>query len=371
MKKILLMYISEHSGHHQASIALEKAILAKDPTCSVRNINAFKYTSPIIEMITHKAYMGIIKKRPEIWGYLYDNPGVVKKTQRLRDLVNDAGSKKIDKIINQFRPDVIACTQAYPCGIVASYKRTHRVDIPLVATLTDYAPHAYWIYEDVDAYIVPSDEIKRAFIKKGVPAEKIKTLGNPIDSNFEKSLNKNDICKKTGLSLKSPIILVMGGTHGIGPDEKLITALDDSSKEFQVVVVAGVNKKLYKKIKNISGTFKKRITIMGFIDNVHELMEISKVIITKPGGLTTAEALAKSLPMIILNPLPGQESLNTKILTNEGIALMAIDANDAVRILEELLDNPDKIKKMQDIMKAHAKPYSASDIAEFLLKLPS
>jgi processive 1,2-diacylglycerol beta-glucosyltransferase len=218
---------------------------------------------------------------------------------------------------------------------------------------------------------VPSDEIKRAFIKKGVPAEKIKTLGTPIDSNFEKSLNKNDICKKTGLSLKSPIILVMGGTHGIGPDEKLITALDDSSKEFQVVVVAGVNKKLYKKIKNISGTFKKSITIMGFIDNVHELMEISKVIITKPGGLTTAEALAKSLPMIILNPLPGQESLNTKILTNEGIALMAIDANDAVRILEELLDNPDKIKKMQDIMKAHAKPYSASDIAEFLLKLPS
>ena len=170
MKKILLMYISEHSGHHQASIALEKAILEKHPTCSVLNINAFKYTNPILEMVTHKAYMRLIKKRPEIWSYLYDNPAVVKKTERIRRLANNAGSRKIDGLIKRFDPDAVVCTQAFPCGIIANYKRMTNTDISLVAILTDYAPHSYWIHDHVNTYLVPSNEVGGVFIRKGVPA---------------------------------------------------------------------------------------------------------------------------------------------------------------------------------------------------------
>lgn len=370
-KRILLMYISEHSGHHQASIALEKAILAKDPSCFVLNINAFKYTNPIIEKITHKAYMELIKKRPEIWSYLYDNPVVVKKTERIRKLANNAGSKKIDRLIKQFKPDAIACTQAFPCGIMANYKKIHRTDIPLVGTLTDYAPHTYWIHEHVDAYIVPSRDIRSAFIKKGVPAKKIKVLGTPIDPLFGIPLNKKAIYKKIGLSSKRPVILVMGGTHGIGPDERLIKALDESKKDFQIIAITGVNKKLFKKIKHMEGSSRKRLIVAGFVHNVHEFMEISNIIITKPGGLTTAEALAKALPMVILNPLPGQEDLNTKILTDKGVAVRALDEYDAVRFTEELLDNPNRIKKMQEIIKTNARPHSAFEVAEFLLSLAS
>lgn len=368
-KKILLMYISEHSGHHQASIALEKAILAKNPGCSVLNINAFKYTNPIIEKITHRAYMRLIKKQPEVWNYLYDNPVVVKKTERLRNIAHNAGSKKIAKLIKRFKPDTIACTQAFPCGIVANYKKIYRAGIPLIGILTDYAPHTYWIHEHVDAYIVASNEIRDTFIKKGVPARKIKVLGTPIDPLFEIPLSKNVIYKKTGLSPKSPVVLVMGGTHGIGPDEKLIKALDESQKDFQIIVITGVNKKLFKKIKGMESSLRKKTIAMEFVSNVHELMEISDIIITKPGGLTTAEALAKSLPMVILNPLPGQEDLNTKILTGKGVAVKARDEYDAVKFTEELLDNPDRMKEMQEVIKTNAKPHSAPAVAEFLLSL--
>jgi processive 1,2-diacylglycerol beta-glucosyltransferase len=370
-KKILLMYITEHSGHHQASIALEKAILAKSPSCSVLNIDAFKYTNPIIEKIMHKTYMQVIKKKPEIWNYLYDNPVVVKKTERIRKLANNAGSKKIDKLIKRFDPAAVACTQALPCGIVANYKKIYRADIPLVGALTDYAPHSYWIHDGVDAYIVPSHGVKRAFIKKGVPPKKIKVLGTPIDPLFAKKINKNKILKKTGLSPEMPVILIMGGTYGIGPDEKLISELGASDKDFQIIVVTGVNKKLYKKLKRMEISFSKKLAVMGFADNVCELMEIADIIITKPGGLTTAEAIAKRLPMIILNPLPGQESLNTKILTDKGIAVKARDERDAVRLSEELIDNPKIIKKMQRIMGQNGKPNSASDAAELLLKMAS
>lgn len=368
-KKIILFYISEHSGHHQASIAIEKAILAKNPECKVLNINAFKFTNPIMEKIIHKAYMGVIKKRPQIWNYLYDNPVVLKKTDRIRKIVNSAASKKIDKLIKQFDPDSIACTQAFPCGVVANYKKQNNSKIPLIGILTDYAPHSFWIYDEVDAYIVPSVEIKNEFIKKGIPLRKIMTLGTPIDPLFTEPLNKESIFKKFGLSQKKPVILIMGGTHGIGPDEKLIKELDGSKKDFQIIVITGVNKKLFKKIKGMEPKLKKKIVLFGFTDNVYELMEISDLIITKPGGLTTAEALAKSLPIIILNPLPGQETLNTNMLLEKGMALKAPDENGAVRLAEELIDDPDRIRKMREAMKADSKPHSTSHIADFLLKI--
>lgn len=366
-KNILLMYISERSGHHQASLALEKAILKKDQSSSVLNINAFRYTSPIMERLIHKAYMGVIKNRPEIWGYLYDNPDVIKKTERLRDFVHSINSKKFEKLIEKFKPDAVACTQAFPCGIMADYKRRYNASIPLIAVLTDYAPHTYWIYENVDAYIVPSPEIGRVFVKKGVPENKIKALGIPIDSTFETPLNKNEIYKKTGLSPENPVVLIMGGAQGIGPDEKLIGALNESKKDLQIIVVTGINKRLFKKIKDMQPFIRKKLLVIEFASNVDELMEISDVIITKAGGLTTAEALAKLLPIIILNPLPGQEDLNAKVLTEKGMAVRAQDEYDAVKQLENLLDNLDNMEKIRKAMKTNAKPCSSSEIAKFLL----
>jgi len=370
-KKILLMYISEHSGHHQASIALEKAILSKEPNSVVLNIDAFKYANPILEKIIHKAYMRVIKKQPEIWGYLYDNPKVIKKTQWIRNFINDTNSKKISGFIEKFKPDVVACTQAFPCGIFANYKKKYKKITPLVGILTDYAPHSYWIYDDVNIYVVPSAETGQALLKKGVTENKIRILGVPIDPLFAISGDKNKICGEMNVSPDLPIVLVMGGTHGIGPDEKMVKALDASERDFQIIVITGINEQLFKKTKDIASRSKKKITALGFVNNVHEIMEIAGAIITKPGGLTTAEALAKSLPIIIINPLPGQEDFNTKTLTTSGSAIKASDESDAVRLLEGLLTDPAKLNKMRAWMKANAKPHSSEDIAELLLNLAS
>jgi processive 1,2-diacylglycerol beta-glucosyltransferase len=363
------MYISEHSGHHQASIALEKAILRKDPGAITLNINAFRHVNPVMEKIIHKAYMKVIKQRLEIWGYLYDNPKVIKKTAWIRNFVNDSNSKKIGELIRQFKPDVVACTQAFPCGVFANYKKRNSDTTPLVGILTDYAPHAYWIYDNVDAYVVPSDNVGHMLADKGVNKKKIKTLGVPIDPVFAERLDNKKIREGMNISPALPVVLVMGGTHGIGPDEKLIKALDASKKDFQIIVITGINKPLFKQTKDIAAGSKKRIIALGFVTNVHELMEIADVIITKPGGLTTAEALAKSLPMIIVNPLPGQEAFNTRILVSAGMAVKAESRSDSVRLLENLLDNPAEMDKMKEAMKIYAKPNSADDIADFLLNL--
>ncbi|MBU4376837.1 MAG: hypothetical protein KKD29_05085 [Candidatus Omnitrophica bacterium] len=368
-KKILLLYISEHSGHHQAAIALEKAILKRSPGSDVLSINAFRYVNPVMERIIHGAYMRVIKKRPEIWGYLYDNPKIIKKTERLKNFINRSNSQKIEKLISRFEPDVVACTQAFPCGIFASYKKRYKKDTPLVGILTDYAPHSYWIYDNVDIYVVPSKGVGEEFIKKGVAEDKIKALGVPIDHSFAESRDKISIRKRMGISPGEHVVLVMGGTHGIGPDDKLVKSLSGSKSKFCVIVITGVNKKLLKKVKRIAGHSEKKIIPLGFVNNVCEIMDISDAIITKPGGLTTAEAMAKTLPMIILNPLPGQEDFNAKFLASEGMAFKATSEKDATCFLESLFDNDSKRSAMRMAMAKSAKPNSSSDIADLLLNL--
>jgi len=312
--------------------------------------------------------MKIIKRRPQVWSYLYDNPRIVDKSRRVRSMLNQAGSRKLERLIKRFKPDAIGCTQAYPCGVISHYKKTQGVDIPLVGILTDYAPHSYWIHEEVDAYIVPSNEIGEKLIQKGVDSEKIKCLGTPIDPSFELPLQKEKIFERLGLSQKKPVILVMGGTHGIGPGLELIRVLDSSPMQLQIIVVTGMNKKLHRKVASQRKRFDKKIVVFGFVNNVHELMEISDIIITKPGGLTTAEALAKSLPIIILHPLPGQEDLNARILTEKGMAVRADNENAAVRLCEELLNDPARIHRIKELMRQAAKPHAAADIGHYLLQ---
>ncbi len=366
-KKILLMYISEVSGHHSASNAVENAIKTLDPETEVLNINAFNYTNPIWERIINRAYMSVVKNTPEIWDYLYDNPKVLRRTRKLRELIHRANTEKLKILFDEFNPDAVACTQAYPCGMVADYKKTFNLNLPLVGILTDYAPHSYWIYDNVDAYVVPSHETGLKLMRDGVLEEKIKSLGVPINQKFNTPLDKNLINRELDLSPDVPKILMMGGGQGLGSIKKYLAALDKIKTDFYILVVTGTNTKLYNWIK--THKFKKVIMPFGYISFVDKLMEISSIIVTKPGGVTTAEALSKTLPMLIVNPLPGQEAMNTKFLLKEGIALKAEDDRSLAELIDWLLNNTGKLKQISQKVRFYAKPDAAVKTAELILNL--
>ena len=175
-KRIILMYISEVSGHHSATLAIEKALKILQPDAEILNINAFNYTNPISEKVVNRLYMAVIKRTPQIWDYLYDNPAVVKKVENIKNNIHKFNSPKLKNLFDKFKPDAVVCTQAFPCGMVADFRKTYNSEISLVAVLTDYIPHSYWIYDTVNYYITPSQEVSRSLIKKGVPADKIKPL---------------------------------------------------------------------------------------------------------------------------------------------------------------------------------------------------
>ena len=192
-KRIILMYISEVSGHRSATMAIEKEIKQLHPNAEILNINAFNYTNPISEKVINRIYMEVIKRTPKIWDYLYDNPSVVRGLENIKQHVHKSNSPKLKKLFDKFKPDLVVCTQAFPCGMVADFKKTYGVALPLVAVLTDYIPHSYWVYDEVDYYITPSEEVSERLEKKGVKHLKIKPYGIPFDSKFNQKLNHEDI----------------------------------------------------------------------------------------------------------------------------------------------------------------------------------
>lgn len=368
-KRIILMYISEVSGHHSATIAIEKALKAISPNTHVFNINAFNYTNPISEKIVNRLYMGIIKKTPGIWDYLYDNASVMKKIDKIKEIIHRYNSPKLKKLFDEFKPNVVACSQAFPCGMVADFKKIYNSSLPLVAILTDYVPHSYWVYNNIDYYVTPSQEVMQRLINKGVAEKYIKPLGIPFDHKFNHSVNKEQVFKNYKLNPGLPTILIMGGGQGIGPIRAAVTALDKSKAEFQEIVITGVNKKLYHQLKKTIKHCKKKILLLGYVENINELMSISSMIITKPGGITTAEALTKSLPMIIIKPIPGQEESNTAYLIEKGAAIRLDNLKDLNIMVTNLISNPDKLKKLSECASQIKKPNASLDIAQLLLDL--
>ena len=368
-KRILLMHISKVSGHKSAAIAVEKAIGILEPKAAISNLNAFDYTNPITASLVHYIYLHMVQRMPFIWRYLYDNQKFAKKTEKTKSVIHRINAPKLKAILDKFQPGVIACSQAYPCGIIADLKKSYNLNIPLVAILTDYVPHSYWIYDTVDYYITPSEDVKRRLVEKGVRPEKIKTFGIPINPEFAQPLNRSEIKLKLGLKQDSPVILIMGGSHGIGPLKQVISSLDTSKFNFQEIVVTGVNKKLFRHLNKNLGNYKKNIKLYEYANNVCELMSASDLVITKPGGVTVSEALAMKLPMIILKPIPGQEDNNTVYLIQHGAAIKVNKPKKIKGTVETLLSNPEKLKQLSLKALDMSKPRASLDIANFLLGL--
>ncbi len=363
------MYISEVSGHHSATIAIEKAIKSLSPGAETLNINAFKYTNPISEKVINRIYMGVIKNTPQVWDYLYDNPRVVARLAKIKDAVHRFNSPKLKNLFDRFQPDAVLCAQAFPCGMVADYKKAYGSNLPLVAVLTDYIPHSYWVYDQVDYYIAPSEEVAERLAKKGVPAHKIKPLGIPFDHKFNIPFDKTKVLQKLKLDPGIKTVLIMGGGQGLGPLKTVLRHLKKIKKEFQLIVVAGSNKKLYNSLKRKIKHYKKKLLVFGYVDNINELMGVSDILITKPGGITTAEALTKKIPMVIIRPIPGQEASNTAYLTAREAAIKVDKMKSIGPVIEGLLEDAEKLKRLAENTGRIAKPDASLDIAKLLLNL--
>jgi processive 1,2-diacylglycerol beta-glucosyltransferase len=350
-----------------ASMAIEDGIRILDRNVETLNINYFKYTNPMLSSVIMNTYHSMLKRKPEVWDYLYDNDNVKAKTLKFRKILHKLNSSKLKKLIGWYKPDIIVCTQAFPCAAMAEYKRNSGENIPIIGVVTDYGVHSYWVDPAVDLYIVPTQETKQRLIDLGVDREKIQILGIPVLPKFCMPLDNKKLRSKFGIEKDMPVALLMGGSLGMVSMDEIVMSLVKMPIDMHLIVVCGTNKKLYKKLKSIQKKHKINMHLYGYINNIEELMSVSDFIITKPGGLTVSESLAKGLPMLIVNPLPGQEAKNTDFLIRKNAAIKAEDAKDVARHVEVLVNNQEILKRLKYSVSQIARPTSALEIAERII----
>jgi processive 1,2-diacylglycerol beta-glucosyltransferase len=364
--RVLFLYISMSSGHQRAADAVREALSVLSPTWETDGVDAFSFAYPTIGKLIARTYLEVLRHTPKIWDFVYDNPDVETATREIRELLKIFSLPKMRALLKTHNPQALVCTQAVPCSVFAAEKQKGKITMPLIAVITDFALHSYWVYPEVDLYCVASEEARRYLVHQGISAAKIVVSGIPISPMFLQRVPKEQARIELGLDPKIPTVLVMGGSQGLGPLQELTDHLH--TLNYQYLITTGMNRELFRTLSKRYAR-DRRIRVLGYTKNVNTLMDASDLLITKPGGLTSSEALAKGLPLIITNPIPGQEERNARHLLKQGVAEQADEPEEIVRLTQTLINHPTKLKRMAEKARDVAKPYAAMEVARHIFRL--
>lgn len=272
-------------------------------------------------------------------------------------------------LIKDFNPHIILFTNPFPSVLVSHLKRKNKINTYTATIITDYTAHSVWLDPTIDNYFVGSNIVRQEMVKKGVNPLKIHVTGIPIDEKFNMTMDKKQKMMELGLKDHVATILIMGGGLGLGPMEEILAITDKVNKPLQLIVVAGKNQSLKYELENRTYNPKHKVRIFGFSNNIHELMECSQLLISKAGGLTMTEAVTKRLPILIFDPIPGQEVKNAQYFSYIGVAQYLKDLSSVKTAIEELLyERPYKRERMVKRCSAARRPHAAEDVSRFLLK---
>jgi len=334
---ILIFSVSIGNGHDQVAHTLYNEFTRADNSNKVKIINTIKFISPILDKVILDSYLNILKFYPKAWGKLYE------KTNKL---------------------DPIICTHSFPSSIIAALKQKKIPETPLLSVITDYNIHTSWVNENTDYYVIPHENLSYVMENYGVSSDKILPFGIPVKKEFDEYVNVKIIQEKYDLENKKTV-LVMGGGLGLGEIYNIVFELDKKLDNAQIIAIAGRNARLEQKLKSM--TTKNKMVVFGFVSNIHELMEAADCIITKPGGVTTAEVLCKQKPLVIFSPLPGQEYENAEFLLNSGVAVATSDVKKIPVLINQMLSFDIRMKSIKDITGYLKKPNAAADTVQFIL----
>ena len=347
--KILILSGRFGEGHVQAAKAIEEAAKLDDPGFQTMIVDFMEWAHPALFPVSHFVYMKGIKTFPQLYGYIYQK---TYKSTTFSKTLNAAFSMGMSKMLSLLvieKPSVVVSTYPFASSVLSKLKEAGLTTVPLGTVITDHTHHSYWLHSHTDQYIVGSNEIKEKLIRTGIPAEKIAATGIPIRSTFLKKKNPSALLEKFGLDKNRRTIMIMGGGEGlIGKGLLNRNKLEQFPEPLQLLVLCGHNEKLKERLQIEFSGSKHMIKLIGYTDLVDELMAVSDILITKPGGVTTSEAAAMELPILLYKPLPGQEQDNARYLTDIGAAILVKRPDELFSELNGMLKNELLLARMKE-----------------------
>ena len=372
-KKVLVLSASAGAGHTRAAQAVERAFIEMRAAEEVRHIDTLQYTNKIFRNLYSKAYIDMVNKAPELLGWLYDQTDRPWKNERRRLAFDKLNTRPFVKMLREYRPDITVCTHFLPSEIISWLKAKERLATRQAIVVTDFDVHAMWLCHYYEHYFVALDETRLHLEKLGIAANKISVSGIPIDPLFAQPRDKREMRDKHGLKQDRITILVSAGGFGVGPIKHLLISLFEMRHPAQVIAICGRNEELKTEIARlVEGLMPESnisVKVIGYTKEIHEYMAASDILLGKPGGLTTSEALATGLAFVIVNPIPGQEERNSDHLLEEGVAIRCNNLPVLDFKIDRLLDEPSRLTRMRENAARLARPHSAYRIVEKLLGL--
>ena len=342
--KILIFYASYGGGHLNAAKSIHDCLKNdyKDKNIDVELIDCMKYVNKALEKMTTKAYNEMAKKMPWAWGRIYSD------SQRgplahITSRSNKIMAIKLLRLLREKQPDLIISTHPFGSQMCSYLKRKGKISAKIATIMTDFAPHDQWLVgsDNTDYYFVAHENMKKYLLRKGIPNTKVFATGIPLSSKFLITFDKEKIFKELNLKPdKKTILFFGGGEFGLGKTRtvEIFEGFVKYCTDMQIIAISGKNEKMKMAFEKIVSEYQRKgnVLVFEYTSQVPEFMNISDLVVTKPGGLTTTESLASHLPMVIINPIPGQEEKNAKFLVKNGIAIWIKKEDNVIEVLENL-----------------------------------
>lgn len=375
MKKILIAYANAGAGHRKAALAIESAFKEIGRSgIETKVIDTLDYSTPFFKANYPAFYLFMVNKIPYLWGlfyYLLDTRIFYRCIASYgRRIHNSLGFQDLVKFLNEYDPAIVINTHFLGSEVMAHMKRKGMLkSTKLVSIVTDYMPHSFWVDRVIDYYCVAQEETKKKLTARGIPEEKIRVFGIPIDRIFSIKKDRKGLSAKIGIDPNKKTVLIGSGGFGVGPVKELVKELMTAKEAEQILVICGSNPRLYGEIGEIAQNAGKSVKVFQFVDNMDEMMTVSDVIVTKSGGMTSSEAMAKDLPMIVTSAIPGQEARNSDYLVKSGAAVKAYTVKKVKEVIEELFNSNEKLESLKKNIGRIKKPDSSRDIAMFAIDI--
>lgn len=364
-EKILILSGELGDGHKQAAHALLEASDIHLNHAEVQVIDFMELVSPHLHNVSKYLYLQSVKKFPSVYGFLYQKTKRPNTLSQMLKKFKVFGINRLLRLLDTYQPTVVVSTFPAAAAAMSMLKSSGMTPVPIVTIITDHTDHSYWLYANTNQYIVGSNHVRQALNRLHIKDSQITVTGIPIRSSFCQTYNLVSLREKYGLSFAKPTILLMGGGCGMF-GQGLIDLLmrDVLEQSMQFIIICGHNEKLKVHLQEMLKSSKHTIILKGYVNQVHEFMALSDLLITKPGGLTTSEAIASELPMLLYRPLPGQEQDNAKFLLEAGVAVEAKCDSDLSIQLKQLINHPQLLRRMREKSKGfpmHEAAYKALD----------
>lgn len=393
-KKVLIMSASTGGGHNRAARAIKEELESRtidNMSIECEIVDSLKLVNNTMDKVISRGYEKSALYTPKAYGsvYRFSETTIASKNEFKTNPLTSLMARKFKHLLNESTPDLIIGTHPFPMIALSTLKKNNnihslsrsesfykstKVDIPpMISVLTDYTTHSTWIQNEIDYYIVGHEYVKELLVYEGVDSEKVKAFGIPVEKSFLSHRDRETVLTELGLSPEKLTVLLMGGSFGAGNIKETLEDLIAIDRDFQILVITGKNEHLKDKLSKMldSTIHNKNICLLGYTNKMNDILASIDVLISKPGGLTTTEALLNDVPMIVPYFIPGQEEENLDFLTNCGAALRTTKKYSLPVLLKVLIDDPSRLDNLRKNIKSIRKFDSAVNISNLVVDILS